>query len=67
MTDRFEQLEFRIAYLEQANTQLGDTVYQQQQDLKALRLQLQTLLQRLEAEQGQPTEYTAEDEKPPHY
>jgi SlyX protein len=67
MSDRLEQIEIRIAYLEQANTQLSDTVYQQQQDLKALRLHLQTLLQRVEAEQSQPTAYTAQDEKPPHY
>ena len=67
MSDRLEQIEIRIAYLEQANTQLSDTVYRQQQDLKALRAQLDTLLQRLEAEQSQPTPYSAQDEKPPHY
>jgi SlyX protein len=67
MSDRLEQIEFRIAFLEQANTQLSDTVYQQQQDLKVLRAQLQTLLQRVEAEQSQPTTYSAQDEKPPHY
>jgi uncharacterized coiled-coil protein SlyX len=67
MTDRLEQIEIRIAFLEQANVQLGDTVYQQQQELKALRAQLATLLQRLEAEQAQPTTWTPQDEKPPHY
>ncbi len=68
VTDRIEQIEFRIAFLEQANTQLGDTVFQQQQELKALRAQLATLLQRFEAEQSQqPTAWTAQDEKPPHY
>jgi uncharacterized coiled-coil protein SlyX len=67
MSDRLEQIEIRIAYLEQANTELSDSVYQQQQDLKALRAQLETLLQRIEAEQSQPTAYTTQDEKPPHY
>jgi uncharacterized coiled-coil protein SlyX len=67
MSDRLEQIEFRMAFLEQANSQLGDTVYQQQQDLKALRAQLDTLLQRLEAEQSAPTAYSPQDEKPPHY
>jgi len=67
MSDRLEQIEIRIAFLEQANSQLSDIVYQQQQDLNALRLQLETVLQRLEAERSQPTEYTAQDEKPPHY
>jgi uncharacterized coiled-coil protein SlyX len=67
MTERLEDIEFRIAFLEQANSQLSDTVYAQQQELKNLRAQLDTLLQRLEAEQAQPTAYTPQDEKPPHY
>jgi SlyX protein len=67
VNDRIDQIEFRIAFLEQANSQLSDTVFQQQQDLKALRAQLAALLQRLEAEQSQPTTWTAQDEKPPHY
>jgi uncharacterized coiled-coil protein SlyX len=68
MSDRLEQIEFRIAFLEQANSQLSDTVFQQQQEIKALRAQLATLLQRFEAEQSaQPTSWTAQDEKPPHY
>ena len=67
MTERLEQIEFRIAFLEQANTQLGDTVYRQQQEIAGLREQIATLLQRLEAEQSQPTDYSLQDEKPPHY
>jgi len=67
VTERLEQIEFRIAFLEQANTQLGDTVYRQQQEIAGLREQIATLLQRLEAEQSQPTDYSLQDEKPPHY
>lgn len=67
MTDRVENIEIRMAFLEQANTQLSDTIIRQQQELKALRAQLDSLLQRLEAAQSQPTTWTEQDEKPPHY
>jgi uncharacterized coiled-coil protein SlyX len=67
MSDRIEQIEVRIAYLEQANAQLSDTLFQLQQDLKALRAQLAMVSQRFEAAQSAPTVYSAEDEKPPHY
>ena len=67
MTDRLEQIEVRIAYLEQANAQLSDVVYQQRQELEALRAKLAALTERLESAQAQPTAYTPEDEKPPHY
>jgi uncharacterized coiled-coil protein SlyX len=65
--ERLDQIEVRITYLEQANTQLSDTVYSQLQELKTLRTQLGTLLQRFETAQSQPTAWTTEDEKPPHY
>ena len=67
MNDRLDQLEFRMAYLEQANAQLSDTVYRQQQELKKLRDEFAMLLERAEAAQSQPTAYTAQEEKPPHY
>ena len=67
MTDRFEQIEVRIAYLEQANTQLSDELVKQQGELETLRMQLAALLQRQDAAQSAPSVYTAEEEKPPHY
>jgi uncharacterized coiled-coil protein SlyX len=67
MTDRLDQIEVRIAYLEQANAELSDTVYQQQQEITALRAQLGTMLQRIEAAQSQATAWTSQEEKPPHY
>jgi uncharacterized coiled-coil protein SlyX len=66
-TDRLEQIEIRIAYLEQANAQLSDMVIQQRQELEALRARLATQLARIEAAQSQATVYTPEEEKPPHY
>jgi len=62
-----EQIEIKIAYLEQANAQLSDVVFQQRKELEALHAKMAELLGRLEAEQAQPTAYSPEDEKPPHY
>lgn len=67
MNDRLEQIEVRIAYLEQANTQLSDELVKQQAELEKLRMQLAALLQRQDAAQSASTVYTAEEEKPPHY
>ncbi len=67
MTATLEQIEIRIAYLEKANTELSDVVYQQRQEIEILRARLAALVGRLEAEQSQPTAYSPEDEKPPHY
>lgn len=64
---RIEQLEFRIAYLEQTNSTLSDTMVQQQKELEALKDRLGLLVQKFEAAQAQVTEYSDEDEKPPHY
>jgi len=67
MSDRLEQIEVKIAFLEQANAQLGDVVYAQRREIEALREKLGTLVARLEAAATAPTAYTPEDEKPPHY
>lgn len=67
MTDRLEQIEVRIAYLEQANAQLSDVVFEQRKEIESLRAQLTTMTQRFEASQSAPTAYTAEEERPPHY
>jgi uncharacterized coiled-coil protein SlyX len=67
MTDRLEQVEIRIAYLEQANGELSDVVYKLRQELQALRAEIATITQRWEAAQTAPTAYSPEQEKPPHY
>jgi uncharacterized coiled-coil protein SlyX len=67
MSDRIEKIEVRIAFLEQANAELSDALIRQQQEIKALREQLDTATQRFEAAQSAPTAYAPEDEKPPHY
>ena len=67
MSERLEQLEIKISYLEQANVELSDTVNKQRLELRALRDQLMVLAGRMEASQAQATTYSAEEEKPPHY
>ncbi len=67
MDQRIEQLEFKIAFLEEATAQLSDVVYEQRQQIEALRAQLAGFMSRVEAAQAQMTTYTAEEEKPPHY
>lgn len=68
MDQRIEQLEFKIAFLEEATAQLSDVVYEQRQQIEALRAQLAGFMSRVEAAQAQAaTSYTAEEEKPPHY
>jgi SlyX protein len=67
MQQRIEKLEVKVAFLEEANSQLSDMVYRQQMELQALRAQLMDMTSRLEAAQSRITEYTAEQEKPPHY
>jgi SlyX protein len=61
-----EQIETKIAYLEQASAELSDVVYQQRQEIESLRTQLAELLRRLDAAQT-PVISAPQDEKPPHY
>ena len=67
MSERLEQIEVKIAYLEQANAELSDVVYEQRREIQALQAKLAALIERLESAAAAPTAYTPEDEKPPHY
>lgn len=67
MSERLTDIETKLAFLEQANAELGEVVYAQRQELDALRERFEALLSRLEAAQSAPTDWTAEQEKPPHY
>jgi len=61
-----EQIEIKIAYLEQANAELSDVVYRQGRELESLHAQLAELLRRLDAFQTL-TASLPQDETPPHY
>lgn len=65
--EKLERLELKIAYLERANMELSDVVYRQQREIAELQERFAALKDRFEALKAQPTQYTAEEEKPPHY
>ena len=65
--DVIERLELKIAFLEKANTELSDVVYRQQREIDDLQGRFTMLKDRFETFAAQPAEYSAEDEKPPHY
>ena len=67
MSADIERLELKIAYLERANNELSDVVYRQQLELDQLRARVASLVDRVEAIKDSPTQYTPEQEKPPHY
>lgn len=62
-----ERIELKIAYLERANNDLSEVVYRQQQQIDALRAELNVMSGKMEAAMTEQTVYTAEQEKPPHY
>jgi SlyX protein len=63
----FESIEMKIAFLERANTELSDVVYRQQRELDELRAKLAALSTRLDTMKESATDYSLEDERPPHY
>ena len=62
-----ERVELKLAYLESANNELSDVVYRQQRELDELRVRLAALSGRFDEWQNRSREWTAEEEKPPHY
>ena len=65
--EALEQIQVRIAFLERANAELGEVVFQQQKEIQSLTARVREVLQRLEAAHGGQQERTAEEERPPHY
>jgi SlyX protein len=62
-----ERLESRLAFLEQANQDLSDVVFRQDREIAALKAQLTALAARFAASSSEQTEYSPEQERPPHY
>jgi uncharacterized coiled-coil protein SlyX len=68
MTDAItERIEMKVAFLERANQELSDVVYRQEQEIQKLTLQVATLAGRIDSMRSEPQQYTAEEERPPHY
>jgi SlyX protein len=66
-SDALERIEAKIAFLESANVELSDVVYQQQQEIATLRARLDVFMQRVEAAQTPEIARPLEEERPPHY
>ncbi len=65
---RFIDLETKLAYQEDASTQLSDVVARQQQQIDALEAALRALIERVENLKDASGEKTSLlDEVPPHY
>jgi SlyX protein len=62
-----ERIELRIAYLENANNELSDVVYRQQQEILEMRERMGLLVNRFDELENKPRDWTASEEKPPHY
>ena len=56
-----------MAFLERANAELSDVVYQQHKELQALREGLRALAEKLDSRQSVEPVRQPEDERPPHY
>ena len=65
--DAIERLEMKVAFLEAANGELSDVIYRQQKEIDALRERMMSLLGQFEEFQTKQRDWTAEEEKPPHY
>jgi SlyX protein len=65
--ETLEQIQTRIAFLERANAELGEVVFQQQKEIQSLTARIRDVLQRLEAAHSAQEERSAEEERPPHY
>jgi uncharacterized coiled-coil protein SlyX len=67
--DQLTQLEMKIAYLEQGQTDMAQTVYQQQQEIDLLKKQVARLIQKMRQAQELLPELGEflDDQRPPHY
>jgi SlyX protein len=64
--DAVEQIQTKIAFLEQANSDLSDVVFRQQLEIRALGARIKEVTERL-TEQSEERQRTVDDERPPHY
>jgi SlyX protein len=67
VSDRIEQLEEKLAFLERAVIELSDVVARQQKDLDRATDRHQRLLDKLAAMESDFGPSATAEEKPPHY
>lgn len=66
VTGTTELLESKIAFLEQATSELSEVIVRQQQEIRGLEAKVARLSELLEALKDAPP-FSADPEKPPHY
>ena len=65
--ESLEELQSKIAYLEQAIAELSDVVFRQHKEIQVLEVQLNAVRERLDSARSDEAARTAEQERPPHY
>jgi uncharacterized coiled-coil protein SlyX len=61
-----EEVQSKIAYLERALAELGETVFRQHREIKALEAKISAISDRLEATLSSEVR-SPDSERPPHY
>lgn len=65
---QIEDLQVKIAFLEQAFSQLSDEYFAQQKEMQHLSLKLEALVDKLaKTDSANESSETVVDERPPHY
>ncbi len=67
MSEKSEELELKLVFVERALQELSDVVYRQQRELDELRRRLATAQDQLERLRSDEAGRQVEDERPPHY
>jgi SlyX protein len=65
--DSLEEVQSKIAFLEQAIAELSDVVFRQHKEIQVLEVQLNAVRARLDSARSDETARSVEEEKPPHY
>jgi SlyX protein len=65
--ESLEELQSKIAYLEQAIAELSDVVFRQHKEIQVLEVQINAIRERLDSARSDEATRTAEQERPPHY
>lgn len=65
--DDIERIELKLAYLERSSQELSEVVFRQQREIDELKARLAAVVNELEAGKSGRMDYTAAEERPPHY
>lgn len=65
--ETLEHIQFKIAFLERAASELSDVVFRQHKEIQVLETKLKALADRLSGAQPEENPRPPEQERPPHY